>query len=211
VRKLSRAADQANAVDVLAAGEVLAPLARRCGADLERFLTEIALGAEADALDPRADAITLLTLHAAKGLEFSAVFLAGCERGLLPLWLPGAGTRPAGGSQANGGSQAIGDDAADGKDRADGRSTADGKDAAGGQGRTARPGPAQDEERRLLFVGMTRARTHLFLTSAAQRRRHGAVIKTGPSPFLAAISPALLCHTSPSGPRRPADRQLRLL
>jgi superfamily I DNA/RNA helicase len=146
VRKLSRGADQANAVDVMAAGEVLAPLARRCGADLERFLTEIALGAEADALDPRADAITLLTLHAAKGLEFSAVFLAGCERGLLPLWLPGAGTRPANGVD-------------------------------------------QDEERRLLFVGMTRARTHLFLTSAAQRRRHGAVITTGPSPFLAAISP----------------------
>jgi DNA helicase-2/ATP-dependent DNA helicase PcrA len=168
VRKLSRGADQATAVDVLAAGEVLAPLARRCEADLERFLTEIALGAEADALDPRADAITLLTLHAAKGLEFSAVFLAGCERGLLPLWLPGAGTRPANGVD-------------------------------------------QDEERRLLFVGMTRARTHLFLTSAAQRRRHGAVITTGPSPFLAAISPALLSRTSPSRPRRPADRQLRLL
>ena len=54
-------------VDVLAAGEVLAPLARRCGDDFERFMTEIALGAEADALDPRADAVTLLTIHAAKG------------------------------------------------------------------------------------------------------------------------------------------------
>jgi DNA helicase II / ATP-dependent DNA helicase PcrA len=160
-------------VDILAAGEVLAPLARRCGADLERFLTEIALGAEADALDPRADAITLLTLHAAKGLEFSAVFLAGCERGLLPLWLPGARTRPA-----------------------DGRSQAEDDPA---------------EERRLLFVGMTRARTHLFLTSAAKRRRHGAVIATGPSPFLAAISPALLSRTSPARSRRPADRQLRLM
>ncbi|HXZ74053.1 MAG TPA: ATP-dependent helicase, partial [Streptosporangiaceae bacterium] len=168
VRKLSGGSGRADAVDVLAAGEVLAPLARRCGADPERFLTEIALGAEADALDPRADAITLLTLHAAKGLEFSAVFLAGCERGLLPLWLPGAGTRPANGER-------------------------------------------QAEERRLLFVGMTRARTHLFLTSAAQRRRHGAVMTTGPSPFLAAISPALLSRTSPSRPRRPADRQLRLL
>jgi uncharacterized protein (TIGR00375 family) len=168
VRKLSGGTDRANAVDVLAAGEVLAPLARRCGANLERFLTEIALGAETDALDPRADAIALLTLHAAKGLEFSAVFLAGCERGLLPLWLPGADTR-----RAN--------------------------------------GPDQAEERRLLFVGMTRARTHLFLTSAAQRRRHGAVITTGPSPFLAAISPALLSRTSPSRPRRPVDRQLRLL
>ena len=95
-------ADRAAAIDVMAAGEVLAPLARRCGADLERFLTEIALGAEADALDPRADAITLLTLHAAKGLEFGAVFLAGCERGLLPLWLPGAGTRGTDGGTGHG-------------------------------------------------------------------------------------------------------------
>jgi superfamily I DNA/RNA helicase len=65
-------------VDVFAAAEVLAPLARRCGDDFERFLLEIALGAEADALDPRADAVTLLTIHAAKGLEFSVVFVAGC-------------------------------------------------------------------------------------------------------------------------------------
>jgi DNA helicase II / ATP-dependent DNA helicase PcrA len=164
-------ADRAVGVDVMAAGEVLVPLARRCGAGLDRFLTEIALGAEADALDPRADAITLLTLHAAKGLEFGAVFLAGCERGLLPLWLPGA----------------------------------DGGRAAG------RTGPDLAEERRLLFVGMTRARAHLFLTSAARRHRHGAVTETGPSPFLAAISPALLSHTSPTRPRRPAGRQLRLL
>ena len=53
--------------DLRTAGEVLAPLARRCGDDMERFRTEIALGAEVDALDPRADAIALLTLHAAKG------------------------------------------------------------------------------------------------------------------------------------------------
>src|SRR5207247_5447306 len=145
-------------VDVLAAGEVLAPLARRCGADLERFLTEIALGAEADALDPRADAITLLTLHAAKGLEFGAVFLAGCERGLLPLWLPGAGAR-----QADGGGGGV-----------------------GGNGSSSRSDPDPAEERRLLFVGMTRARTHLFLTSAARRRRHGTVYTAGPSPFPAA-------------------------
>jgi uncharacterized protein (TIGR00375 family) len=168
--------DRAGAVDILAAGEVLAPLARRCGADLERFLAEIALGAEVDALDPRADAVTLLTLHAAKGLEFSVVFVAGCERGLLPLWLPGAGARPA-----------------DGTDRA------------------ARPGPDPAEERRLLFVGMTRARTHLFLTSAARRRRHGTVAAAGPSPFLAAISGALLSRTAPPRSRRPADRQLRLI
>jgi DNA helicase-2/ATP-dependent DNA helicase PcrA len=152
-------------VDALAAGEVLAPLAHRCGDDLDRFLTEIALGAEADALDPRADAVTLLTLHAAKGLEFSVVFVAGCERGLLPLWLPGNGS------------------------------------------------PDLAEERRLLFVGMTRARTHLFLTCAQRRRRYGTAAETGPSPFLAAIDPALLDHSAPrpAGPRRPAPQQLKLL
>jgi uncharacterized protein (TIGR00375 family) len=176
-------ADRAIAVDVRAAGEVLAPLARRCGTDLERFLTEIALGAETDALDPRADAITLLTLHAAKGLEFGAVFLAGCERGLLPLWLPGAGARQA---DSGGG-------------------------AGGPAAQRSRPDPDPAEERRLLFVGMTRARTHLFLTSAAKRRRHGGVMTAGPSPFLAAISQTLLSRASPPRPRRHADRQLRLL
>jgi superfamily I DNA/RNA helicase len=188
VRRLAgrATADRASAVDVLAAGEVLTPLARRCGADLERFLTEIALGAEADALDPRADAIALLTLHAAKGLEFSAVFLAGCERGLLPLWLPGARARSAGGH---------GTPARD----------------AGGRHPAPRPEPDLAEERRLLFVGMTRARTHLFLTSAARRRRRGTLAESGPSPFLTAISPALISRTSPPRSRRLADRQLRLL
>jgi uncharacterized protein (TIGR00375 family) len=156
----------AAAVDVRSAGEVLAPLARRCGRDLERFLTEISLGALADTLDPRAEAITLLTLHAAKGLEFDVVFLAGCEQGLLPLWIPGAA--PA--------------------------ATAD-----------------LAEERRLLFVGMTRARTRLFLTCAARRTRHGITAAAGPSPFLTAIDPALLDRPTAPRPRRPAGRQLRLL
>jgi len=140
----------------VAAGEVLAPLARQCGTDHERFRAELSIGAEADALDPRAEAITLLTLHGAKGLEFDVVFLAGCERGLLPLRLPGSGPLT----------------------------------------------PAEAaEERRLLFVGMTRARSRLLLSYAAPR---------GPSPFLSAIDPALLSRTQVA--KRPApDRQLRLL
>jgi superfamily I DNA/RNA helicase len=152
---------------------------------LTRFLTEISLGAETDALDPRADAITLLTLHAAKGLEFAVVFLAGCEKGLLPLWLPGSGAGP--GTSA---------------------SPAAGTGASPGAGTAT--GPDQAEERRLLFVGMTRARTHLLLTCAAHRTRHGATSGGGPSPFLAAIEPRLVDRSAPARPRR-AARQLRLL
>jgi DNA helicase-2/ATP-dependent DNA helicase PcrA len=168
VRTLAaRAADPAAEVDVRAAGEVLAPLARRCGSDLERFLTEISLGAETDALDPRADAVTLLTLHAAKGLEFEVVFLAGCEKDLLPLWLPG---------------------------------------------QSAMTEAELAEERRLLFVGITRARARLYLTCASRRTRHGSTRETGPSPFVAAIDPTLLDRFEERRrPGRAASRQLRLL
>ena len=173
VRALARARGERDATvtDARAAGELLLPLARRCGDDLERFLGEIAVGAETDALDPRAEAITLLTLHGAKGLEFDVVFLPGCERGLLPLRLPGSGPLTP-------------------------------EDAA--------------EERRLLFVGMTRARERLLLSYAARRTRHSTEETTGRSSFLAAITPALPPLTGPGltaprRPRRPADRQLRLL
>jgi superfamily I DNA/RNA helicase len=167
VRALAAARGERDATvtDIRAAGELLTPLARRCAADLERFRAEITLGAETDALDPRAEAITLLTLHGAKGLEFDVVFLAGCERGLLPLRLAGPLTA---------------DDTA--------------------------------EERRLLFVGMTRARERLLLSCAAHRTRPGPA---GRSPFLAVIDPELPGLSGPlTGPRRArrtADRQLRLL
>ncbi len=172
VSRLTALTRGAESVDILTAGEVLAPLAGRCGDDLEQFLTEISLGAEADAQDPRADAVTLLTLHAAKGLEFEVVFIAGCERGLLPLQWPGSA-----------------------------------------------PSADTAEERRLLFVGMTRARSRLLLSYAASRGRAGGAASpdgpgrgrsTGASPFLTSIDPALLSRAETA--RRPApDRQLRLL
>jgi superfamily I DNA/RNA helicase len=201
-------------VDVLAAGEVLAPLARRCGGDFERFLTEIALGAEADALDPRADAVTLLTIHAAKGLEFGVVFVAGCERGLMPLWLPGkrAGRTPGTGTVPQAGDtppQATGTSPPTGTSPGPGTSPATGT----GTGSTAPGASGTDlaEERRLLFVAMTRARSHLFLTCAARRRRHTQVTGTGPSPFLASIDPRLLDRPALPRPRRPWASQPRLL
>jgi len=136
--------------------ELLAPLAARCGNDLDRFLAELALGDEVDTWDPRADRISLLTLHAAKGLEFPVVFVAGCEDGLLPLRF---------GPQ---------------------------------------PSPEETaEERRLFFVGMTRARSHLYLTHARRRAWRGSVREVEPSPFLADLEAALLDHARATARRRP--------
>jgi superfamily I DNA/RNA helicase len=129
---------------IRAAADVLAPLAERCGGDLGRFRDEIALGAEVDTWDPRADRISLLTLHAAKGLEFPVVFIVGCDDGLLPL-------RSWRGAEVD-----------------------------------------YAEERRLLFVGMTRATTRLTLLTAARRTLRGEAAECTPSPFLASVDPALL-------------------
>ena len=159
-------ADQAlRPEDVHIAIELLTPLAARCGDDLDRFLGELATGAEVDAWDPRADRVGLLTLHAAKGLEFPVVFLVGAEDGLLPLRLPG--------------SPASDDDVA--------------------------------EERRLFFVGLTRAQDRLFVSHARRRYRHGSEREMAVSPFLTAIDPALLERRGGDIPRKPRDRQLRLL
>ncbi|MFG3422236.1 UvrD-helicase domain-containing protein [Micromonospora sp. NPDC049460] len=151
--------------DVRAAVDLLTPLARRCGDDLPLFLSQLATGAEVDALDPRAEAVTLLTLHAAKGLEFPVVFLVGAEDGLLPLRWPG--------------------------------STPDDDAIA--------------EERRLFFVGLTRAQDRLYVTHAARRSRQGNERECSPSPFLDAIDPGLFERFGEAQPRRPRDHQLRLI
>jgi uncharacterized protein (TIGR00375 family) len=158
-------ADHVTPEDIWTAAELLMPLAHRTGDDLQRFLQAIATGAEVDALDPRAEAVNLLTLHAAKGLEFPVVFLVGCEDGLLPLRWPG--TTPAEGEVA--------------------------------------------EERRLFFVGLTRAQSRLYVTHAARRFRHGAEREQAPTPFLDAIDAGLFERFGDKAPARPRDRQLRLL
>ncbi len=147
---------------LLAAADLLRPLALRAGNDLEAFLDEITLGGEVDAWDPRAEGVSLLTLHASKGLEFPVVFLVGCEEGLLPLTGPGLETDPA-------------------------------------------------EERRLFFVGLTRARSRLFLFHSRRRTLRGETVEARPSPFLADLEEALL--ERPEEPVMPARKpeQLRLL
>ncbi|HZF09905.1 MAG TPA: UvrD-helicase domain-containing protein, partial [Thermoanaerobaculia bacterium] len=150
---------------LVAAAELLRPLAVRAGDDLERLLAEVALGGEVDTWDPRAERLSLLTLHAAKGLEFQVVFLVGCEDGLLPLTWPGTVPEEA--------------------------------DLA--------------EERRLFFVGLTRARTRLFLFHSRRRTLRGETRETRPSPYLADIEEVLLERGKERepGPRRP--EQMRLL
>lgn len=106
------------------------------GVTLSDFLTEVALVADVDQLDESVDAVTLLTLHSAKGLEYPVVFVTGLEEGLLPH------------SQSLDSPQELA------------------------------------EERRLLYVGMTRAQERLYLTYAFRRGWYGNNQPAAPSRFL---------------------------
>ncbi len=110
---------------------------------LEGFLQHVALVTDVDMAESGVEAVSLMTLHAAKGLEFDWVFLVGLEEGMLPHYR----------------SLAV---------DADGRRT---------------PGGVE-EERRLCYVGMTRARRRLFLSCARSRSIFGRVERNPPSRFL---------------------------
>jgi superfamily I DNA/RNA helicase len=107
------------------------------------IIDELALFSAGDAFDPRADAVLIMTLHTAKGLEFKVVFLAGAEQGLIPFTLAG-------------------------------------KEAD------------LEEERRLFYVGMTRAKEELLLLHARSRFLYGQRLSGAPSPFLSEIPPHLI-------------------
>jgi DNA helicase-2/ATP-dependent DNA helicase PcrA len=139
-------------------------LAETCAGDRARFTDAVALATEADFWDPRAERVSLLTLHAAKGLEFTIVFIVGLEDRLLPLYW----------------------------------NELDESTAA--------------EERRLFYVGMTRAKDRLILSRAAQRMWRGQVRTMSASPFLSDIEQELVKQQrTDAGRRKPEDRQLRLL
>jgi DNA helicase-2/ATP-dependent DNA helicase PcrA len=135
-------------------------------AHLRDWLEHISLLSDVDAVDPARGAVTLMTLHAAKGLEFPVVYIIALEDGLVPF---------------------------------------------------CRNGEEEDteEERRLLFVGMTRAMRQLNLAHAAERASYGAFERRIRSPFLEALPEEGVQHVDAGaessdsrrkrGPALPAD------
>jgi DNA helicase-2/ATP-dependent DNA helicase PcrA len=118
---------------------------------LELFLESTSLVADIDELEEGAGAVTLMTLHNAKGLEFPVVFMVGMEDGVFPHL------------------RTLGD-------------------------------PEQlEEERRLCYVGITRAQDRLYLTTASHRMLYGGANWNPPSRFLKEIPESLL---QPAGKRR---------
>jgi len=113
---------------------------------------------EADMLDINIEAVSLLSIHAAKGLEFPVVFLVGCEDGIIP-WR-----------------------------EAD-----------------------SEEERRLFYVGLTRASEKIYLSHVRRRRLFGQEINKRPSPFISDIPEGLLAREqvqTAKKPRRPRQGRL---
>jgi len=114
------------------------------GEGLPSFLEGVSLVTDVDSYDEKVDAVTLITLHAAKGLEFPVVFIVGMEEGLLPH-----------------------------------RRSFDDADQ-------------MEEERRLCYVGITRAKQRVYLVRAFRRSSMGSTAEKEPSRFLMDIPPHLV-------------------
>ncbi len=127
-------------------------------ATLSAYLEELALASDLDQKDPEFNAVTLMTLHISKGLEYPFVFIVGCEENLFPSM--------------------RGDDV----DESD-----------------------LEEERRLAYVGMTRAREKLWLTHAQMRRVWGQEQMNLPSRFINEIPKNLVQHSSGAATAPPSS------
>ena len=117
---------------------------------LAGFLDEIALYTDLDNHDPNEDAVVMMTMHSAKGLEFPVVFVVGMEEGIFP------------------GMRCIGDE------------------------------EEMEEERRLCYVALTRAKEQLYLTCASMRMLYGRTSANRPSRFAGEIPPELLAQSGRS-------------
>jgi DNA helicase II / ATP-dependent DNA helicase PcrA len=116
------------------------------GAAITDFLENITLASDLDNWDPEQDRVSVMTLHAAKGLEFPVVVMMAVEQGILP------------------------------HDRSLSKGNAD----------------ELEEERRLAYVGMTRAMEELYLTRALQREFRGQMLNPVPSMFLDELPPTVV-------------------
>ena len=117
------------------------------------FLAEAALASDQDEMDQgEKKGVTLMTVHAAKGLEFDTIFVSGMEEGLFPH-------------------QGMGNET----DR------------------------DEEEERRLFYVAITRAKERLYLTLARVRKIYGSDFASEPSSFLADIDTALMLYDEMNG------------
>jgi DNA helicase II / ATP-dependent DNA helicase PcrA len=144
----------------------LVEVAVNCGTDLIGFFSSIALHTDTDVYAQQAEKVSLMTIHAAKGLEFPVVFITGCEEDLIPL------------KQRNGEQADI------------------------------------EEERRLFYVAMTRAKDRLYLTRAKKRRIYGKIEAHVLSHFVADIENRLKQDDTPRLKKRkkkgPEQMQLKL-
>ena len=131
---------------------------------LPAFLHDLSQWRSGDFFDHRADAVTMMTLHGAKGLEFPVVFICGLDQDLLPL------------AHKNQGEEAL------------------------------------QEERRLFYVAMTRARQRLILSTVERRSFYGEYRTCKPSNFIKEIPAHLLEEVSPPARKRkpPKEKQLDL-
>ncbi len=120
----------------------LRDMAEQYNGELASFLDQLSIERGIDSIELSADRVALMSIHSAKGLEWKAVFIIGCEDGIIPCTL-------------------FGD-------------------------------TDIDEEKRLFYVGMTRAKQFLFISYAAKRRLGSRILTLKPSPFLEKIPQQLV-------------------
>ena len=140
----------------------LIDIAKNHGNNTDEFFTATALQTDTDTYYPQAERVSLMTMHAAKGLEFPVVFIAGCEKGYIPF------------------------------ERGEDKES------------------DINEERRLFYVAMTRAKERLYLTHAKKRRIFGKTVLRDLSPFVKNIEKRLRTHEAQVPKKKNRHVQLEL-
>ncbi len=140
----------------------LIDISKNHGNNTDEFFTATALQTDTDTYYPQAERVSLMTMHAAKGLEFPVVFITGCEKGYIPFER--------------------------GEDKAS----------------------DINEERRLFYVAMTRAKERLYLTRAKKRRIFGKAVSRDLSPFVEDIEKRLRTHEAPVLKKKKKNKHVQL-